>query len=78
MGLAARHPVLVELLLAVFFSDAVSGNDSPKSGSGGKVEKTKSSYDSGDSSSIRGCLVLATVDFFCWLSGDRPVCIDAG
>ena len=45
VGLAARHPLLVELLLAVFFSDAVSGNDSPDSSPDGKVEKTKSSGD---------------------------------
>ena len=50
MGLAARHPVLVELLLAVFFSDAVFGNDSPESRPDGKVEKIKSSFDGDDSS----------------------------
>ena len=50
MGLAARHPVLVELLLAVFFSDAVSGKDSPESRLDGKVEKTKSSGVGDDSS----------------------------
>jgi hypothetical protein len=50
VGLAARHPLLVELLLAVFFSDAVSGNDSPESSPDGKVEKTKSSGDGDDPS----------------------------
>ena len=50
VGLAARHPVLVELLLAVFFSDAVSGKDSPESRLDGKVEKTKSSGVGDDSS----------------------------
>ena len=48
MGLAARHPLLEERLLALFLSDAVSGTDSTESD--GKVEKTKSSCDDGDSS----------------------------
>ena len=78
MGLAARHPALAELLLALFFSAAVSGTDASGSRSDGKVEKIKSSSDSDDSSLMTDCLVLTVADLFSGLSVGRPVCIAAG